>query len=315
MSKGSLECFSLQYRSFARLSSCPSAASTAAGITTKSSLRALSDVRAIHYGDTATQLSLVAEGTVYTARVLSRSDLDRQIVRSSTCEISIPELELTLPATNRGQMTTIEGLVRDIYRDLSTDQPLRRVHDPTGYEKVRTLLEKMKEMLGDEDEDEVDQRATTQSTSGVYVDKPMPSFTVRLNDPAGNSFIEFVDSMADPKWNLRTYQRTLQQNVDLNLINPDEVQVSTIQGMSVEDVLKGDVPVKEVAEQKGDEEDEKSSGDPPPITSDEVFVFPGPCSSCGHHINTLMKKVNIPHFKVSVFMDQSECELYCPERT
>ena len=309
MSKGSLECFSLQYRSFARLSSCPSAASTAAGITTKSNLRALSDVRAILYilffGETATQSSIAAEGTVYTARVLSRSDLDRQIVRSSTCEISIPELELTLPATSRGQMTTIEGLVRDIYRDLSMDQPLRMVHDPTGYEKVRTLLDKMKEILGDEDEDEeVDQGAAKQSTSAVAVDKPMPSFTVRLDDPAGNSFIEFVDSMADPKWNLRTYQRTLQQNVDLNLINPDEVQVSTVQGVSVDDILKGDIPVKEVAERKGDGE-EANSGDPPPVTSDEVFVFPGPCSSCGHHINTLMKRVNIPHFKVCLFMDRT----------
>ena len=190
-------------------------------------------------------------------------------------------------------MTTIEGLVRDIYRDLSMDQPLRMVHDPTGYEKVRTLLDKMKEILGDEDEDEeVDQGAAKQSTSAVAVDKPMPSFTVRLDDPAGNSFIEFVNSMADPKWNLRTYQRTLQQNVDLNLINPDEMQVSTVQGVSVDDILKGDG-------------EEANSGDPPPVTSDEVFVFPGPCSSCGHHINTLMKRVNIPHFKVCLFMDRT----------
>ena len=78
--------------------------------------------------------------------------------------------------------------------------------------------------------------------------------------------------------------------------------MSTVQGVSVEDVLKGNIPVKEVAEHKEDGEEE-SSGDPPPVTSDEVFVFPGPCSSCGHHINTLMKKVNIPHFKVSLFTD------------
>lgn len=247
---------------------------------------------------------------MYTARVLSRSDLNRQIVRSSTCEISIPELELTLPATNRGQLTTIEGLVRDIYRDLSMDQPLRRVQDPTGSEKVQALLDKMKEIVGDEVEDEEADRGTTkQSTSAVLdADKPMPSFTVRLDDPAGNSFIDFVNSMADPKWNLRTYQRTLQQNVDLGLINPDEVQVSSVQGVSVEDVLKGDVPVEQFAEQKRDgEEGEESSGDPPPVTSDEVFVFPGPCSSCGHHINTLMKRVNIPYFKVSLFMGQSKC--------
>jgi len=172
------------------------------------------------------------------------------------------------------------------------DQPLRRVHDSNGYEKVQALLDKMKEILGDEDEDEeLDDGAMKQSTSAAYADKPMSAFTVRLNDPAGNSFIEFVDSMADPKWNLRMYQRTLQQNVDLGLVSPDEVQVSTVQGVSDDDILKGDLPVKEEGQAETSE----------PVTSDEIFVFPGPCSSCGHPINTLMKKVNIPYFKVSLW--------------
>ncbi|KAF8332217.1 ZPR1 zinc-finger domain-containing protein [Amanita rubescens] len=242
--------------------------------------------------------SIRPEGTVYTARILSRSDLDRQIIRSSTCEVSIPELELTLPATNRGQLTTVEGLVRDIYRDLSMDQPLRKVHDSNGYEKVQMLLDKMKEILGDEDEDEeLDDGAMKQSTSAAYANRPMPTFTVRLDDPAGNSFIEFVDSMADPKWNLRMYQRTLQQNVDLGLVSPDEVQVSSVQGVSADDILKGDLPVKEEGQAEASE----------PVTSDEIFVFPGPCSSCGHPINTLMKKVNIPYFKDILIMS-TNCE-------
>jgi zinc finger protein len=182
--------------------------------------------------------------------------------------------------------------VRDIYRDLSMDQPLRKVHDSNGYEKVQTLLDKMMEILGDEDEDEeLDDGTMKQSTSAAYANRPMPTFTVRLDDPAGNSFIEFVDSMADPKWNLRMYQRTLQQNVDLGLVSHDEVQVSTVQGVSADDILKGDLPVKEAETSE-------------PVTSDEIFVFPGPCSSCGHPINTLMKKVNIPYFKVSLWANE-----------
>ncbi|KAJ7356644.1 hypothetical protein DFH08DRAFT_1075774 [Mycena albidolilacea] len=37
------------------------------------------------------------------------------------------EYELTLPASSRGQLTTVEGLVRDVVADLSMDQPLRRI--------------------------------------------------------------------------------------------------------------------------------------------------------------------------------------------
>lgn len=182
--------------------------------------------------------------------------------------------------------------MRDIYRDLSPGQLLRRVNDPNGYEKVQALLDKMKEILGDEEDEKLNDGAMKQSTSAAYADKPMPAFTVRLDDPAGNSFIEFVDSMADPKWNLRMYQRTLQQNVDLGLVNPDEVQVSTVQGVNADDILKGDLPVREEGQAEASD----------PVTSDEIFVFPGPCSSCGHPINTLMKKVNIPYFKVSLWI-------------
>ena len=42
----------------------------------------------------------------------------------SLCEVFIRELELTIPPTNRGQLTTIEGLSRDVVTDLSKDQLL-----------------------------------------------------------------------------------------------------------------------------------------------------------------------------------------------
>jgi len=186
-------------------------------------------------------------------------------VRSASCEITIPELELTLPATNRGQLTTVEGLIRDIYADLSTDQPLRRIQDEDSYNKIQALLDKMKPILGDNDDEEQEGDI---KPSASELDIPMPAFTVKLNDPAGNSFIEFIGSMADPKWNLRTYPRTLEQNIALGLVAPDD------------------------SEEKTDDAATK------PITDDEIFTFKGVCSSCGRPIETHMKKVNIPYFKV-----------------
>lgn len=106
----------------------------------------------------------------------------------------------------------------------------------------------------------------------------MKPFTVKLDDPAGDSFLEFVGSMADPKWNLRTYRRTRQQNIELGLINPDAEP--------------------EPDAQKPDEE----LGGGGEGENEEIYVFHGVCSSCGHKSDTLVKKVNIPYFKDVLIM-------------
>ncbi|PPQ86122.1 hypothetical protein CVT25_002757 [Psilocybe cyanescens] len=217
------------------------------------------------------------EGTRYTAKILERKDLNRQIVRSPSCEITIPELDLTLPSTNRGQLTTVEGLIRDVIADLSTDQPLRRIQDEESYKKIQNIIDKMKPILGDpEDDEEVQEQA-------AYLNLPMPPFTVKLDDPTGNSFIEFHGGMSDPKWNLRTYHRTLDQNIALGLVSADEAETSKEEEVTTE-----------------------------AITDDEVFVFDGLCSSCGHAIQTHMKKVNIPYFKDILIMS-TNCD-YCGYR-
>ena len=212
---------------------------------------------------------------VYTVRVLSRDDLNRQVVKSATGTVEIPEFELTIPAS-RGQLTTIEGLIRDTVADLSADQPLRRIQNEAAYNKIQTIIDGFKEILADDDEEEEEEDTTGEvkiPQKASEKDAPMKPFTVRLDDPAGNSFIEFYGSMKDPKWNMRTYHRTRQQNIYLGLINPDEPEAPPTPA-----------------------EGEASEGLENP--NEEIFVFPGTCSSCGHAINTLMKKVNIPYFKV-----------------
>ncbi|KAK7064801.1 zinc-finger protein ZPR1 [Favolaschia claudopus] len=236
------------------------------------------------------------EGTVYTARILQRSDLDRQIVRSSTCEIYLAEYELTLPASSRGQLTTVEGLIRDVVADLSMDQPVRRIQDPDGYAKIEELVGKLKEILADDDEDEEDGEPAEDApkvqvilTAAQKAHLPMPAFTIRLDDPAGNSWVEFVGSMADPKWNMRTYPRTLQQNIDLGLVaapEPEEGQ-----------------PLDTVAEEEQDASGEAVDVEDP----EEIYVFKGVCSSCGHPLDTLMKKVLIPYFK-DVLIMSTNCD-------
>ena len=208
-----------------------------------------------------------AEGTVYSVGITDRKDLNRQLVRSETCEIAIPELDLTLPPTSRGLLTTVEGLIRDVATDLTFGQPLRRIEDEARYTKIQEIIDKLKAIVGTE-EDEDGESSIDQAKDAA----PMPKFTIQLDDPAGNSFIEFVDSMADPDWSLKTYHRTLEQNIALGLVAPSDeaLRISSIS------------------------EDLQNI----PFSEDEVFVFPGICSSCAHPIQTRMKKINIPYFKV-----------------
>ena len=174
------------------------------------------------------------------------------------------------------------------------DQPLRRIQDEERWKKIEELLDKIRVILGSEDEgDEGETRAEKDLDL-----PPMQPVTLKLDDPSGNSFIEFVGSMADPKWNLRTYIRTLEQNISLGLVGADDEVARKNDEMKQRVTMQAQTHFDLVGNEEGAVGED---GSVKPITDDEIFVFPGICSSCGHPIETNMKKVNIPYFKVSFF--------------
>jgi len=149
------------------------------------------------------------------------------------------------------------------------------------------MLNGLKEILADtedEDDDEIPKELKLRKAS--VKDAPLKPFTIKLDDPSGNSFIEFVGSMADPKWNMRTYHRSRQQNIDLGLVGADD-DTATAKKVSGED-------------------DERLGGGLEG-ENEEVYIFPGSCSSCGHPSDTLIKKVNIPYFK-DVLIMSTNCD-------
>jgi len=96
--------------------------------------------------------------------------------------------------------------------------------------------------------------------------------TVELEDITGNSFIEAIDGLNDPHWSKREFNRTTEQNVELGLVaQPEEG------GQGLTDDYEGEDP-------------------------EEVYSFPSTCGSCGHTLNTRMKKIEIPHFKEIILM-------------
>ncbi|KAF8557730.1 zf-ZPR1-domain-containing protein [Imleria badia] len=227
-------------------------------------------------------------GVIYTLKVLHRGDLDRQIVRSQACEIVIPEFELTLPANERGQLTTIEGLLRNIVADLGANQPLRRIQNEAAYTRIQEIIGGLKEIIGDDEEDEKEVESDKPVVEKLKGDPVKKAITITLDDPSGNSFLEFVGSMADPKWSLKTYTRTPDQAAGLGLAVQEETKGST-------------------EEDGGDQKGAGGKGESLDGKNDEIFEFPGVCPRCGRPLVTRMKNISIPYFKETLIMS-TNCE-------
>lgn len=263
-----------------------------------------------HCGERNSEIQPAGEiqpkGVLYTVHVTRASDLDRQVVKSGTATLSIPELQLEIPP-KRGQLTTIEGVLSDTVRDLEIDQPLRKHMAPEAYEKIEALITRIRDVLGEADEEAIEPSSATAENvaeiksegavglvstgakTGVSADpdRVFSPLTVRLDDPTGNSFIEFLGptegfGAKDAKWTKRDYPRTVAQNETLGIAPPPadgDDQERTIKTTNVAD-----------------------DGNLTNYEDSEVYSFPGTCSSCSAPVETLMHKLTIPYFKDVIIM-------------
>ncbi|KAJ6258785.1 Zinc finger protein [Drechslerella dactyloides] len=198
-------------------------------------------------------------GVKYTFRIDSPTDLQRQVVKSDNCLCKFPLLDLEIPA-QRGQLTTVEGLLTTVLEDLETDQEKRKDVDKETYYKIEQFLEKGRKMI---DED---------ASTGTY------PWTLELDDPSGNSWVQPVLEDLRGKWTRTDYPRTKEQNEALAL------------------------PAEESGEAQAQEVSTLAAGEDVEITKDEVYSFPATCPTCTMNAVTNMKMVEIPHFQEVVIM-------------
>lgn len=174
---------------------------------------------------------------------------------------------------------------------MSAGQILRRVQNTTAYEKIQRLLEKLEEII-----DDCDDEYESEGKKDIKEKKPFTPFTIKLDDPAGNSFVEFHGSMSDPKWNSRQYKRSREQDIALGLVAPaDGNETNRVSAPS--DALSKD-PLALADE----------------MEAAEVLIFPGACPSCRLPLDTRMKKVTIPYFKVILVSERPDLKqifTYC----
>ncbi|XP_066984816.1 zinc finger protein ZPR1 [Macrobrachium rosenbergii] len=208
-------------------------------------------------------------GVCYHFTVREEKDLSRQIVRSNCATVSVPEVELEIPAdSEKGEITTVEGILRRTIEGLSQDQSDRRLYHPEIAEQIEEFISKIEELLDCKTD-----------------------FTVVVDDPSGNTFIENpIAPQQDPYLIRKTYKRTKEQNalLGLNFEEPEEQEV--------------------VEKQDEDNEDEDETS-----VKDEVLIFDTICNHCSKPTKTNMKVTQIPYFKEVVIM-ATNCE-GCGHRT
>lgn len=137
------------------------------------------------------------QGTRITFRITDPTDMTRDILKSETCSVEIPELEFELGmGALGGKFTTLEGLLKDI-KDLVERNPftLGDSSTPSKTEKLQEFLGRLQEVIEGK-------------TKTVFI----------MDDPAGNSYLQNVYAPEeDPELKVEHYERTFEQNEDLGL--------------------------------------------------------------------------------------------------
>ncbi|KAG5183327.1 ZPR1 zinc-finger domain-containing protein, partial [Tribonema minus] len=231
---------------------------------------------------------LQEKGCRFELTVKSSEDLDRQIIKSDYASVAFPGIEFEIPPkTQQGEITTIEGLLSTAAERLGYDQAYRVQTDPDLGAAVANIILKLR---------------------ALYSGEELP-FTVVVDDPSGNSFVENPKAPArDPCLATAYYART-----------PEQVckQVYILRQSSAPEGARRGSALAAIEEGGGEEgggdgaangakteqEEETSS-----MFIDENFLkreyarFEDFCPNCKRGGETLMCMADIPHFKEVIIM-------------
>ena len=80
--------------------------------------------------------------------ISSERDLSRQVVKSDFATVTVPELELEIPPKGqKGEISTVEGILVRTVAALEQDQPVRRHMDPDGAEQIDKFVARIQHTL------------------------------------------------------------------------------------------------------------------------------------------------------------------------
>ncbi|KAG7259819.1 hypothetical protein CRUP_025368 [Coryphaenoides rupestris] len=175
-----------------------------------------------HWSNTEIQSAgrIQDQGVRYTVRIRSTDDLNREVVRSDSALTKIPELDFEVPAfTQKGSLSTVEGLLDRAVAALEQDQPVRRAAYPDVALQIEEFIGKLQKLKDVEE-----------------------GFTLVIEDISGNSFVENpVAPQRDEAMTVTHFDRTTEQDSALGLAPENQLDeepaVNTLDGMR-EEVLR-----------------------------------------------------------------------------
>ncbi|KAB8392298.1 hypothetical protein FH972_024813 [Carpinus fangiana] len=223
--------------------------------------------------------------------------LNRQVVKSESATIKIPELDFEIPPeAQRGSLSTVEGILVRAADELQALQEERKQVNPQTAEAIDQFLLKLKAC------------ATGDS-----------SFTFILDDPAGNSFIEnpFSPSL-DPSLIIKFYERTPEQQASLGYLADPSQSGDHCGGPSTEERSGASDEVRRephgsvgataahraIAQSNSADIVETVFRYSAP---EEVMTFPSTCGTCATNCETRMFVTKIPYFQEVIVM-ASTCD-------
>jgi len=135
------------------------------------------------------------QGVRIEVTITGKEDFSRDILKSETCDMEIPELELEAgPAVLGGRFTTVEGIIVSMKQQLSSSTAF------TGDSSDPDIVKRMKAFIAQLDE----------------VLNGQKKVTLVLDDPAGNSYVQSLsDDGSDDRLKITKYDRSFEQNEEL----------------------------------------------------------------------------------------------------
>eukprot|EP01040_Poterioochromonas_malhamensis_P010219 gene10221-11116_t len=223
-------------------------------------------------------------GCRYHLRVTSSGDTNRQIIKSDSASIIIPEIEFEIPAhTQKGEINTIEGVLKTAAKNLSFSQPLRRIETPEVAQKIDDIIDTLEN----------------------YSEGKTLPYTIILDDPAGNSFIEnpYVPKN-DPHMTIQHYTRSVEQDAFL-CIDTEKGVYKKEDGEDeaiLESAARGEKTFGALPHNKEHEEKTSTIDDVDELTTSKAVTLPAVCPNCQHEGEEHTAITNIPHFKEVIIM-------------
>ncbi|KAG5313094.1 ZPR1 protein, partial [Pseudoatta argentina] len=209
---------------------------------------------------------IAEKGIKITLQVVTSQDLNRQVVKSDYTSIHIPHLDFEIPSqSQKGEITTVEGIIDRSIRALEQDQPRRREEFPDTAVEIDLFISKLRALK--------------------ILDEP---FTIIFQDISGNSHIENPKApIKDSQCTITHFKRTKEQNHVLGIYSDNE-------DVLLKPIQEGDYPLEQFEGEVLSFPTNCPDCNSPCETNmkltniphfKEVVIMATLCESCGHRTN------------------------------